>query len=64
LDYAIQIIYKFGRELIEHLAEEWEAIQGRHDALDFWNAIVTAHNAISIGNNDMDSIKMRKHLMH
>jgi len=28
-DYAIQIIYNF-----EHLGEEWEAIQGRHDALD------------------------------
>jgi hypothetical protein len=22
-------------ELIEHLGEEWEAIQGGHDALDF-----------------------------
>ena len=57
----IQIIYKFGRERIEHLGEEWE---DRHDALDFWNAIVATHNAVSTGNNDMDSIKMRRHLMH
>ena len=49
---------------IEHLGEEWEAIQGRHDALDFWNAIVATQNAVSTGNNDMDRIKRRRHLMH
>jgi hypothetical protein len=48
-------------KLIEHLGEEWEAIQGRHDALDLWNAIVATHNAVSSGNNDMDIIKMRRH---
>jgi len=60
LDYVIQLIYKFGRELIEHLAEEWKAIQGRHDALDFWNAIVATHNAVSTGKNDMNRIKTRR----
>ena len=50
-------------ELIEHLGEEWEAIQGRYDALDLWNTIVATQNAVSTGNNDMDRIKMRRHLM-
>ncbi len=49
-------------QLIEHLGEEWEAIQGRYDALDFWNVIVATQNAISTG-KDIDSIKMRRHLM-
>jgi hypothetical protein len=48
-------------ELIEHLGEEWEAIHGRHDALDLWNAIVATHNAVSTGNNDVDRIKTRRH---
>jgi hypothetical protein len=50
-------------QLIEHLGEEWEAIQGSLDALDLWNAIVATQNAVSTGNNDMDRIKMRRHLM-
>jgi hypothetical protein len=50
-------------KLIEHLGEEWEAIQCGHGALDLWNAIVATQNAVSTGNNDMDHIKMRRHLM-
>ncbi len=50
-------------ELIEQLAEEWEAIQGRHDALNLWNVIVATQNAVSTGNNNIDRIKMRRHLM-
>ena len=50
-------------QLIEHLGEEWEAIQGSLDALNLWIAIVTTQNAVSTGNNDMDRIKMRRHLM-
>jgi hypothetical protein len=49
-------------ELIEPLGEEWEAIQSRHDALDLWNAIVAAQNAVSAGNNGMDGIKTRRHI--
>ncbi len=48
-------------ELIEHLGEEWEAIQGRHDALDLWNAIVATQNAVSTGKKDLDRIKTRRH---
>ena len=48
-------------ELIKHLGEEWEAIQGLHNALDHWNAIVATQNAVSTGNNDMYRIKMRRH---
>ncbi len=48
-------------ELIERLGEEWEAIQGRHGALDLWNAIVATQNAVSTGNNDVDRIKTRRH---
>ena len=48
-------------ELIEQLGEEWEAIHGRHDALDLWNAIVATHNAVSTGNNNVDRIKTRRH---
>jgi hypothetical protein len=43
------------------LGEEWEAIHGRHDALDLLNAIVATHNAVSTGNNDVDRIKKRRH---
>ncbi len=50
-----------GEELIEQLGEEWEAIQGRHDALDLWNAILPTQNAVSTGNNDVDRIKTRRH---
>ncbi len=50
-------------ELFEHLGEEWEAIQGGHGALDLLNAIVATQNAVSTGNNDIDRIKMRRHLM-
>ena len=50
-------------ELIEHLGEEWEAIQGSLDALDLWNVIVATQNAVSTGNNDMDCIKIRRQLM-
>ena len=47
-------------QLIEQLGEEWEAIQGRHDALDLWNAIVATQNAVSTGTNDMDRVKTRR----
>ncbi len=49
-------------ELIEHLSEEWEAIQGKHNALDLWNAIVATQNAVSTGNNDADRKKTRRYL--
>ena len=49
-------------QLIEHLGEEWEAIQRRHGVLDLWNAIVATQNSVSTRNNDMDRIKTRVYL--
>ncbi len=47
-------------KLVEHLGDEWERIQGNHDVLELWKAIIATHNAISSGNNDMDKIRMER----
>ncbi len=47
-------------KLNKDLGDEWEAIQGPHDALDLWNAIVATDNTVSLGNIDMNQIKMRR----
>ncbi len=47
-------------KLVEHLGDELERIQGNHDVLELWKAIVATHNAISSGNNEMDKIRMER----